>query len=231
MKNSLYWTVLLSKKVDLDTLCQSVTISRVMMRTTWRYSKWAGLSSITLSVLFLAVAGQGCSEPVSIPPEPLLVQAETDQLWQLCQTELKQRGFQLDRVDRRSGIIETYPLTSKQWFELWRRDIVTDYDAAESSLHTVRRRVYLAVSAAPENRHRLQCRVAVERLSAPPELTSGQVRVRDIFGQAAGRIPTPQVSEKRKKHPPQWVPIAQDHALENDILQALRQSLQREPQG
>lgn len=192
-----------------------------------RIFQWSGLR---WSILALAVAGQGCSKPASIPPEPLLVQAEPDQLWQLCQTELKQRGFRLDRVDRRSGMIETYPLTSKQWFEFWRQDVVTDHDVAESSLHTIRRRVYLAVSA-QEDRHRLQCRVAVERLSAPPELTSGQVRVRDIFSQAAGRIPTPAVSEKRKKHPPQWVPIGQDHALETDILQALRQTLQREPQG
>ena len=186
---------------------------------------------LMLMFLALAVGGQGCSEPVSIAPEPLVVQAEVDQLWQLCQTELKKRGFQLDRVDRRSGVIETYPLTSKQWFEFWCQDVVTAHDLAESSLHTIRRRVYMAVTAAPEDRHRLQCRVAVERLSAPLELTSGQVRVRDIFSQAAGRIPTPQVSEKRKKQPPQWLTIGQDHALENDILQAIQQTLNRESQG
>jgi len=186
---------------------------------------------LALALPALAVGNQGCTESVAVPAEPLLVRAEPDRLWQLCQRELKQRGFTLDRVDRRSGMIETDPLTSKQWFEFWRRDVVTDRDVAESSLHTVRRKVYLAVSAAPDNQHRLQCRVAVERLSAPPELISGQVRVRDIFGQAAGRIPTPAVSEKRKKQAPQWVPIAQDHALETEILQALRQTLQREPQG
>jgi len=186
-----------------------------------------------LALVFLALAagGQGCSEPIATAPEPLLVQAEADQLWQFCQTELKTRGFQLDRVDRRSGVIETYPLTSKQWFEFWCQDVVTAHDLAESSLHTIRRRVSMAVSAAPEDRYRLQCRVAVERLSAPPELTSGQVRVRDIFAQSAGRIPTPQVSEKRKKYPPQWLPIGQDHALENDILQAIHRNLNREPQG
>jgi len=188
------------------------------------------LISLTLVSLALAVGNQGCSEPIATAPEPILVQAEVDQIWQFCQTELKTRGFRLDRVDRRSGIIQTYPLTSKQWFEFWCQDVVTGHDLAESSLHTIRRRVYIDVSAAPEDRHRLQCRVAVERLSAPLELTSGQVRVRDIFGQAAGRIPTPQVSEKRKKHPPQWVPIGQDYALENDILQAIQRTLNREPQ-
>ncbi len=184
-----------------------------------------------LLLLALAVGGLGCSEPVSVAPEPLLVQAEGEQIWQLCQKELKKRGFTLDRVNRRTGIIETYPLTSKQWFEFWCQDVVTDHDLAESSLHTIRRRVYMAVSAAPEDRHRLQCRVEIERLSAPLELNSGQVRVRDIFGQAAGRIPTPQVSEKRKIQPPRWVLIGQDHALENDILQAINQILNREPQG
>ena len=189
------------------------------------------LISLVLVFLALAVGNQGCSEPIAAAPEPLLIQAEVDQIWQLCQAELKKRGFTLDRVDRRSGIIQTYPLTSRQWFEFWRQDVVTDRDLAESSLHTVRRSVSIAVSAAPEDRHRLQCRVAVERLSAPLELTSGQVRVRDIFAQSAGRIPTPQVSEKRKKHPPRWLPIGQDHALEKDILQAIHQTLNREPQG
>jgi hypothetical protein len=184
-----------------------------------------------LVFLALAVAGPGCSEPVAIPPEPLLVQTEPDQIWQLCQAELKKRGFQLDRVDRRSGVIETYPLTSKQWFEFWCKDVITDRDLAESSLHTIRRRISMIVLAAPENHYWLQCRAAVERLSAPLELTSGQVRVRDIFAQSAGRIPTPQVSEKRKKYPPQWLPIGQDHALENDILQAIHRTLDREPQG
>ncbi len=99
------------------------------------------LHRIILALLFLAltVGGLGCSEPIATAPEPLLVQAEVDQIWQLCQTELKTRGFHLNRVDRRSGIIETYPLTSKQWFEFWRQDVVTVYDLAESSLHTIRR--------------------------------------------------------------------------------------------
>jgi hypothetical protein len=186
---------------------------------------------LAIVLLSLVVGGQGCSEPIATAPEPLVVQVEADQVWGACQAELKKRGFRLDRVDRRSGIIETYPLTSKQWFEFWCQDVVTDYDLAESILHTIRRRVTMAVTGEPEDQYRLQCRVAVERLSASPELTSGQVRVRDIFGQSAGRIPTPSVSETRKKRQPQWLPIGQDHALETDILQSLDRALNRESQG
>ncbi len=204
-----------------------------MNRIGCRNLEWTDLSSnaLTLVMLALAVGGMGCSKPVAVAPEPLIVQVEPDRIWQLCQAELKKRGFQLDRVDRRSGTIETYPLTSEQWFEFWRQDIVTDRDLAESSLHTVRRKVSMTVLAAPEDHYWLRCRVAVERLSAPLELISGQVRVRDIFGQAAGRIPTPAISERRKKQPPQWLPIGQDHALENAILQDIQQTLDREPHG
>ncbi len=51
-----------------------------------------------LLLLALAVGGLGCSEPVSVAPEPLLVQAEGEQIWQLCQKELQKRAFTLDRV-------------------------------------------------------------------------------------------------------------------------------------
>lgn len=180
-----------------------------------------------LGIVALAIGALGCSKSLPNAPDPLVVQARPDCLWRLCQAELKQRGFRLDRVDRRAGIIKTYPLTGKQWFEFWRRDVVTDQDVAESSLHTIRRKVYMNVAPAPEDRYRLQCRVTVERLSAQPVWAGGRVRVQDIFGRAAGRAPVLQVTEKRKLHPPTWVPIGQDHSLETDILQAIHHRLNR----
>ncbi len=101
-------------------------------------SKTCPLCIILLMLLIWLAPGCNMNEPVPTHG-PVTVTAQPDELWQLCQVQLKSFGFQLDRVDRRDGVIETFPLTSKQWFEFWRKDVVTSDDLLLSSLHTVRR--------------------------------------------------------------------------------------------
>jgi len=91
-----------------------------------------------------AAALTGCQRPPQ-PVELTAGQVEVpddaafDRLWESCQEELRLHRFPLDRVDRRAGLITTFPVTSQSLFEFWRHDVDTPFDLLESSLRTVRR--------------------------------------------------------------------------------------------
>ena len=155
---------------------------------------------------------------------PLILSVDPESLWQISQAELKKRGFRLDRVDRRSGIIETFRTTSGQWFEFWRRDTAGPDALAESSLRTIRRSVRLEISSVPLGQYRLRCIVTVEKLSTEPTFISGRVRARTIFSGAAGRVPGLGTGQKNEQQT-SWVPLGRDPALESDILESIKNTL------
>jgi len=149
------------------------------------------------------------------------VTGDPNYIWQICQEQIKRRGFVLDRVDRRQGIISSFPLISKQWFEFWRQDVVTMGDLLESSLHTLRRIIHLEMVAAGQGRCGLSCLVMVERLSTERQVVSGRVRAQEILGRTAGRLPA--LGRRNSEQAPleQWLPIGQDRALEARILASI----------
>ena len=174
--------------------------------------------------LVLGCMQVGCSEVGVLPAsEPVVVAGDKDELWRVCQDEVKGRGFRLDMVDLRSGVIATYPLVSSQWFEFWRRDVVSNATRLESSLHTVRRRVHLELKAQDTREYRLVCRVEVERFSSPPRITGGTVRVQKTFSRTSrlGRD-TDAIEDKQR-----WIRLGGDPALEADILNSIKMTLRR----
>jgi len=165
----------------------------------------------------------GCSTPEATSlRNDIVVQADESHLWQLAQKQLKKRGFRLDLVDRRNGIIETYPLASSQWFEFWRRDAITPAGLAESSLQNIRRTVQIKIAPAQGDRHRLSCSVTVEKLAPQASLTAGQVRARSIFSSSVG--PMPALSGKNRQKP-DWVALGNDPYLQDDILRTIENAL------
>jgi len=151
-------------------------------------------------------------------------------IWQICQRELKKRGFELDRVDRRSGTIETFPLTSRQWFEFWRQDVVGEAALMESSLHTVRRIVSVQLQPAEGNRSRLQCQVAVERLSASRPSAGGLTRAEDIFSDMISGSPALGPQGRGDYRQRQWVPLGRDLSLEKAIMTSISRVLPKLPE-
>jgi hypothetical protein len=161
----------------------------------------------------------GCaSQPVAQTDNPAVIACDPNQLWSLSQVELKNRGFSLDRVDRRSGLLETFPLTSAQWFEFWRDDVVGSEARAESSLQTIRRTVTLRMLSTRNNECHLLCAVTVERLSSPPTIVAGRMRARDLFGRSISGMPALNPDEPEKNTKVQWVFLGDDPDLESDIL-------------
>jgi len=155
----------------------------------------------------------GCSGSQSRPiTNPLSIDGQLADVWQVSQAELKSRGFELDRVDLRSGVIDTFPLVSKQWFEFWRNDVVDGESLAQASLHTIRRQVHLEFLQ-DGDKYSLQCRVRVEKLSGKGTITGSKAQARQLFAAAAHK--------KQKDLPQQWVAFDDDHALEQHILHSI----------
>ena len=172
----------------------------------------------------------GCMSPaVSYVVEPVLVRGDADDIWQTCQDQIKERGFRLDLVDRREGIIISYPQVSKQWFEFWCQDVVTSEDLIESSLHTVRRIIQIEMDDMGEQSYGLYCRVAVERLWRGTEIVGGRVWAREILGKSVGRIPVYGSGGPAEAVSEVWLPAGEDHALESSILQSISGMLAKRP--
>lgn len=182
--------------------------------------------STQLAICFMLIAlvgSVGCSTGKTlVANEPIIIDQWDDNIWPIAQKELKSRGFELDRVDLRSGIIETMPLVSRQWFEFWRRDVVDDKSLAQSSLHTVRRKVDLRLVTGDNDKILIHCSVFVEKLSLGPTKTSGPVRADEIFSSRAYRVEESMSSGKRSY---QWIPIGNDPYLEKAILESIQEEI------
>lgn len=74
-------------------------------------------------------------------------------VWRAARTVLREHYFQIDRQDRRAGILATAPLLARQPLEFWRRDASTKYDLLEGALHNIYRvaRVSIRPAAGAES--------------------------------------------------------------------------------
>jgi len=180
--------------------------------------------SVALIGLAVAVVG-GCSSARCGPARgPLILEAKLDDLWDLARQELKRRHFRLDRVDRRVGLIETFPMTSRQWFEFWRRDVVDSGALAESSLQTIRRSVRLKIASAPPRQCTLSCRVTVERLAPAGSIKTSSRGVLPMCRAGTARLAALEPSPTTDGHRRQWIPLGNDPALEADILRSIEKA-------
>jgi hypothetical protein len=183
-----------------------------------RQAGWLGMM---IAVIVLA----GCAtEPARVDTGQLIeIKGDMDEVWRVCQEELKSRGFELDRVDRRQGEIETFPMTSGQWFEFWRHDVTGDYAREESDLQSVQRKVKMKVSPLKDQKYQLLCEVSVERREADPQevRTMGGTHTRDLFPVFEGRIPGVASGKTKESPGPQWTPLGDDPDLERAILQRI----------
>jgi hypothetical protein len=148
-------------------------------------------------------------------------------VWRVCQEELKSRGFELDRVDRRQGEIETFPMTSGQWFEFWRHDVIGDYAREESDLQCIQRKVKVKVSPLKDEKYQLLCEVSVERREADPQevRTIGGAHTRDLFPVFSERIPGLRSGAVKENQGSRWTPLGDDPELERDILRRINAKL------
>lgn len=142
----------------------------------------------SIALLSLAAAALllgGCANNTTpiVPPGPATPAEQNFELvWQSSLDVLTHYGWRIDRVDRREGIIATYPMTAKQWFEFWRHDTANWHQTAESSLQTIYQRV--EVTLVPTRRDPAQYDFQVQVFVMRSENPSRQlITAQDIYGQ------------------------------------------------
>jgi hypothetical protein len=158
-----------------------------------------------------------------------------DNLWAACERAARDRGFRIDREDFRSGVMTTHPLISKQWFELWRRDVVTLPAVAHSSLHTTRRTIRFELAAKSDGSFEASPKVLVERLSVVEHRITSASQYRDIF--ALTREESLREEDRQRNPllqqegipPSYWYALGRDEALEKTLAAAIAGKVK--PQG
>lgn len=165
-------------------------------------------------------------------------------VWGAARTVLRKHYFQIDRQDRRAGILATAPLLARQPMEFWRRDASTKYDLLEGALHNVYRvaRVFIRPPAGAES-FRPEVRVRLYRsnrrspygevhrgftgLGRPRRRPFAPEQVEDVeegFPEQPGRDPSKPAaaSGPAADYMPAWLtPLGRDRKLEEKLRRAI----------
>ncbi len=179
---------------------------------------------IILQGLFVGCASQ--PEKAMEFERPLLIDTPFETAWLATKNELKARGFTIAHLNKRDGVIETYPLSSRQWFEFWRRDVVGENAIAEASMQNIRRKVVAQFFIDSEDETlSLDCYAEVQRMVSKPEAARLITRGEDMFASTSNRMPTLQSRFTKKKIPDEWMTLRRDYDLEVDIMEHLQRQL------
>lgn len=134
------------------------------------------MNSLQIAILsIVAVLCAGCipsGAPVSSHPE--VADENFNAAWDASKEVLHEYHFSIDRADRRGGIITTFPMIGRHWFEFWRKDATTRRDVSEGTLQTLYRRVTINIRRQSDNKKYLvDVRVFVSRSDRlSPQVTS-----------------------------------------------------------
>ncbi|MGH7213696.1 MAG: hypothetical protein ACREIT_02885 [Tepidisphaeraceae bacterium] len=147
-----------------------------------------------------------------------------DPLWKACEATAGDYLFDLDRLDYRAGLITTKPLVSKQWFELWKRDVSDPGQLAVSSVATMRRTVHFDIERADDGSYVMSPRVLVERQTlAGPRVTSAS-QYQSVFAAAAPTAEpygSPEADAGINLPTYYWYSVGRDEAMERELAKAV----------
>jgi hypothetical protein len=158
-------------------------------------------------------------------PAVTSVQApDYDRLWNAAAQTAQRYLFTLDRQDYRQGILTTLPLISEQWFEPWRRDVVTAEDLARSSLQTIRRTIHFQLVQDAAGQYVLTPKVLVEQFSTSGRRLTfvGNFRSASDPGAQIGSVEQDEGIALTAQY---WYAIGRDRALENKLADSIRDRL------
>lgn len=149
-----------------------------------------------------------------------------DKLWQACERALRARRFTPDRMDYRDGVMTSQPLTSRQFWEVWRSDVVDSHGLTESSIGTLRRTIRFDLSRSPDGACAAIPRVVIERFTAPEQRITVALNYRAALSsmeRTASRSPQ-SISQPGTR---QWYALHRDTELEKALAQDVQENLAR----
>ncbi len=139
-------------------------------------------------------------------------------LMDACEDVARNYLFEIDRVDYRQGVLTTRPMTSKQFFEVWRHDSAKASDTERNSLATYRRTLRFDVTKKADGTYQAAPKILVERWAqAERRITSAA-----NFGgpgsgsEVSGTVESDQGVELPKSY---WYAVERDYAMEQNVAE------------
>jgi hypothetical protein len=154
------------------------------------------------------------------PPMVSVRSSSYSDLMQECDHVLRQRFFQIDRLDYRTGLLESKPLVSKQLWEFWRSDVGSTQQTLASSVGTYSRTVHWQVTPDAGGGFSAIPHVVVERFTAPPRHVTTLIDFRDVLTRSESQTGLSQ-SNLDAIPVSRWYAIGRDKALEVELAQDL----------
>jgi hypothetical protein len=182
-----------------------------------------------MSMIVAACILAGCHQPAQPEIETAQTFADTgdegfERIWGVAQDVLRRNGFRLDRLDRRAGVITTFPETSQHFFESWRHDVDTPYDFAEASLRTVRRWVEVGLHATPDHGWDLTLTVHKEYFASPERQLSSSASVLRAFG---SDLPGVRGEIRIRPEDEYWIDGGRDEAMETWLIDRITRRVEK----
>jgi len=180
------------------------------------------------SMLLAAGCQPKYTRPVLEPAPQTPEQESFQRLWQASRHVLISYHFRLDRQDPRAGVITTWPMTGKQFFELWRKDSARATDTSESTLQTIYRAVRVTIRPGPDGQgYEPVVEVLVSRSDKPRDGISSTSEAYDMFTKRPKKNKLTGEQEAA-----QMVDLGNDRALEARLARdILKQAGQEAPLG
>ena len=161
---------------------------------------------------------------ISQPPAATVKDDDFFKLWDACRVEVRHREFLIDREDYRAGLLTTQPLTSRQFWEVWRRDVGTIDGLEDSSLASIRRTVRFNLIRQEDGTYLATPRVLIERYASVERRLTSITQYHTAFSsprptQESDTTTTPGLPTDY------WYAVGRDQALEKDLAAAIQHRL------
>jgi hypothetical protein len=144
-----------------------------------------------------------------------------DALWDAARKAARECSFTIDRLDYRDGEMTTKPLVSKQFFEVWRGDVVDGHDLLQSSLGTMRRIVLFQITHGEDGGYIISPKVVVERYSAAERRITSVAQYLNIFSYVHGLVGE-ETDEGQLVPTEYWYAVGRDPHLEEHLAELIR---------
>jgi hypothetical protein len=159
--------------------------------------------------------------------QPAVAHVDADdfyKLWRTCRSVAHDRFFIIDREEYREGLLTTRPLVSKQYWEVWRRDVVTVHGIEASTLATIRRTILFRITQQPDGTYTVEPKVLVERFTSSERRLTAITEYHTAF---SGPRPfgTAENDEGLVLPTDYWYATGRDNALERDLAAAIQRQL------
>jgi hypothetical protein len=188
---------------------------------------------ISLSVAALgALAAGGCAvkytEPTTQPAPLSAAEKDFDAVWQASRQTLTSYGFELDRQDRRAGVIETRAMTGMHFSEVWRKDAPRPIDVGESTVQTIYRtaRVTVRPTAPEAARYKAQVEVFLERSNRPTPLVTSTSDAYGLF-RVSGDAAPGRAADDSEGEAAVTTELGSDRALEAKLTAAIAKAAEK----